>query len=425
MAPAASPARASAPATGMAGSAILKVVADVAAKKAAGRPICDLTMGDFDPRQFPIPTMLRDGIEAALRDGQTSYPPGAGMPALRESIRAFSRQRMGLDYSAESVLVTSGARPGIYAAYRTLVDPGDRVVYAVPSWQNSYYCQLVGATPVVVSCDASTGFLPTRAALEPAVRGARLLALNSPLNPTGTMFDAAGLGDICDLVLEENARRAGRDRPLYLLYDQVYWMLTLGDAPHVTPVALRPAIAPYTVSVDAISKSFAATGLRVGWVLGPTDIVRLMSDFLSHVGTWAPRPEQVAAAAFLASPEAVDEYHRGLRRGLRARLDALYQGIMRMRATGLPVDATPPAGAIYLSAQFALPLGDNEAIRAYLLDEADFAAIPFQGFGVTEDSGWFRLSAGAVSVADIEAVLPKVAAAAMASSTSALSAAKR
>jgi aspartate aminotransferase len=405
--------RASALATGMAGSAILKVVADVAARKAQGRQVCDLTMGDFDPRQFPIPASLAAGIEAALRDGQTSYPPGAGMPALRESIRAFSRRGLGVDYPVESVLVTSGARPGIYAAYQTLVDPGDRVVYAVPSWQNSYYCQLVGATPVVVPCDASTRFLPTPEALAPVLRGARLLALNSPLNPTGTMFDAEGLGAICDLVLEENARRGSRERPLYVLYDQVYWMLTLGDAPHVTPVALRPAMAPYTVSVDAISKSFAATGLRVGWVLGPADIIRYMSDFLSHVGTWAPRPEQVAVAALLASPETIGEYHRELRIGLRARLDALYRGIVRMRDHGLPVDATPPEGAIYLSARFALPLADNEAIRAYLLEEADFAAIPFQGFGVAEDSGWFRLSAGAVSVADIEAVLPKVEAATM------------
>jgi aspartate aminotransferase len=408
------PSRLAATAAGMAGSTILQIVADVAARKAAGHPVCDLTMGDFDPRQFPIPAELAAGIELALRNGQTSYPPGAGMPALRQSIRAFTLDGMGLDYPVESVLVTSGARPGIYAAYRTLVDAGDRVVYAVPSWQNSYYCQLVGATPVVLSCDASTQFLPTRAALEPLVRGARLLALNSPLNPTGTMFDAATLGDICDLVLEENARRTSRERPLYLLYDQVYWMLTFG-VPHVTPVALRPAMAPYTISIDAISKSFAATGLRVGWAVGPADVIRSMGDLLSHVGTWAPRPEQVAVAMLLTSRETIGEYHREMRLGLRVRLDALYGGIMRMRASGLPVDAMAPAGAIYLSAQFSLPLADNEERRRYLLEEADFAAIPFQGFGVTGDSAWFRLSAGAVSPADIEAVLPKVAAAVRAS----------
>ena len=409
------PPRVSAMAAGMAGSEILRVATDVAAHVASGHRVFDLSMGDFDPRQFPIPAMLREGIEAALRDGQTNYPAGPGMPALRESIRAFSRERLGVDYPVESVLAMSGARPALYAAYRTLVDAGERVVFPVPSWQNPYYCQLVGAEPVVVPCDASTGFLPTRAALESAVRGARLLVLNSPANPMGTMFDRETLGSICDLVLEENARRAGggRDRPLYLLYDQVYWMLTFGAVPHVTPVALRPAMAPYTLSVDAISKSFAATGLRVGWVLGPSDIVRSMAVFLGHVGAWAPRAEQVATAALLQARDVVDAYHRTMTDGLRARLDVLYQGIMAMRARGLPVDATAPAGAMYLSARFALPVGDgsNEAIRTYLLREADFAAVPFQAFGVTEDSGWFRLSAGAVSVADIEAALPKVAAA--------------
>jgi aspartate aminotransferase len=407
-------------AAGMAGSAILKVGADVAAKKAGGRPICDLSVGDFDPRQFAIPGLLRDRIQEALRAGETNYPPGPGLLALREAIRVFSRERLALDYPLESVVVTSGARPGIYGTYRTLVDPGDRVVYPVPSWQNSYYCQLVGARDVPVACGPATNFLPTRAALEPVVRGARLLVLNSPANPTGTVFDAETLGGICDLVLEENARRAGRERPLYLLYDQVYWMLTFGAAEHVTPAALRPAMAPYTVSLDAISKSFAATGLRVGWVLGPADVVSRMTDLLGHVGAWAPRAEQVATAALLVAPEVVSEYNRAFREGLRARLDTLSRGIVAMRDRGLPLDCTAPAGAMYLSARFALmgrrsPTGGvfatNEDIRAYLLGEADFAAVPFQAFGVPEETGWFRLSVGAVSVEAIERVLPKVAAA--------------
>jgi aspartate aminotransferase len=414
------PSRVSKLALGMAGSLILEVATDVRTRTARGRMICDLTIGDFDSRQFPIPQVLRDRIIAALGAGETNYPAGPGMPALREAIRAFSRDRLGVDYPLESVLVTSGARPVLYSAYRTLVDPGDRVVFPVPSWQNSYYCQLVGATEVPVPCSAAADFLPSRATLEPHVRGARLLVLNSPVNPTGTMFRADALAAICDLVLEENARRAGRERPLYLLYDQVYWMLTFGAVRHVTPVALRPAMSEYTISLDAISKSFAATGLRVGWALGPPDVVRYMGDLVVHMGGWAPRPEQVATAVLLGSSDAIDEYHRTMNRGLKERLDALYTGVQAMRAAGLPVAATAPAGAIYLSAQFALAgcrtaagerLVTNQDIRRYLLDEADFAAVPFQAFGVPEDTGWFRLSAGAVSVADIEAALPKVRAA--------------
>jgi aspartate aminotransferase len=278
----------------------------------------------------------------------------------------------------------------------------------------------VGARGVPIVCDATTAFLPTRAMLEPLVRGARLLVVNSPLNPTGTVFDERTLADICELILEENARRGPHERPLYLLYDQVYWMLTFGGIRHVTPVVLRPEMLPYTISVDAISKAFAATGLRVGWVLGPTDVVRSMSDFIGHVGAWAPRPEQVATATLLTSRAAIVEYNRTITLGLQARLDALYQGIIAMRDRGLPVDAVPPAGAIYLSARFALAgcrtpngdtLHDNEEIRKYLLREAGFAAVPFQAFGVEGETGWFRLSAGAVSMEEIADVLPRLAAA--------------
>ena len=128
--------------------------------------------------------------------------------------------------------------------------------------------------------------MPTRAQLEPALRGARLLALNSPLNPCGTAFNAESLGDICDLVLEENARRPTSEGPLYVVYDQVYWQLTFGDVEHVDPVTLRPEMARYTVFVDGISKAFAATGLRAGWVVAPNRIVNVMNSVLQHIGTW-------------------------------------------------------------------------------------------------------------------------------------------
>jgi aspartate aminotransferase len=251
--------------------------------------------------------------------------------------------------------------------------------------------------------------------LEPVIRGARLVALNSPLNPTGTAFSADALAGICDLVLEENARRRSSERPLYILYDHVYWMLTFGDTRHVDPVSLRPEVAPYTVYVDGISKAFAATGVRVGWVVGPQDIMNSMNHFLGHVGTWAPRAEQVATAKLLAVPNEIATYTTDLKAGVRRRLDALYAGIMAMRADGLPVDATAPMGAIYLSARFALNgkrtpdgqvLRTNDEVRRYLLNAAGFAVVPFQAFGVREDTGWFRLSVGAVSIADIERVLP-------------------
>ena len=402
------------------GSEILRISAEIRALCATGAQVCNLTVGDFDPAQFRIPRLLEDEIEAALRRGETNYPPSEGLPALRQAVSTFYEQWLGLDYPAASVVTTCGSRPGIYATFRTLVDPGDRVVYPVPSWNNNHYCHLSGGIAVPVVCGRDDSFLPTPGLLERPLRGARLLSLNSPLNPAGTALDADTLAAICDLVLEENERRSAHERPLYLLYDQVYWMLTFGATKHVDPVSLRPAIAPYTIFVDGISKAFAATGVRVGWVVGPTDIVQRMSSLLGHIGAWAPRAEQVATAQLLGAADEVRAFRERLTDGLRARLDALHDGIVSLRRDGLPVEAVPPMGAIYLSARFPLngmrtragdTLRTNDDIRRFLLREAGMAVVPFQAFGAMDESGWFRLSAGAVSVAEIERMLPRLGAA--------------
>ena len=404
-------------AAGLAGSEILRIAGEVRTLISRGKPVYNLTVGDFSSREFPIPETLLNGIVAALRAGETNYPPSNGMPVLREAIPAFYREWLGLDYPPGSVLVSSGARPGIYAVYRVACDPCDRVVFPVPSWNNNHYCEIVGAEQAPVVTTAETAFQPTRALLEESIRGARLLALNSPLNPAGTAFDADQLGSICDLVLEENERRAGRERPLYLLYDQVYWMLTFGRARHLHPVGLRPEIRPYTLYVDAISKAFASTGLRVGWVLGPEDLVSRMSDLLGHVGAWAPRSEQVATARLLRSHADIDAYHAVMKVGVQRRLDLLYRGIAAMKRRHLPVHALSPMGAIYLSIHFELNgrktpdgrvLHTNDDVRDYLLKAAGFAIVPFQAFGVPGDTGWFRASVGAVSEADIEQALPRL-----------------
>lgn len=402
---------------GMTGSEILRIAGEIRALTEAGQTVCNLTVGDFAPAQFRIPRFLEDRIGDALHRGETNYPPSVGITPLREAVRGFYERMLGLSYPLQSVLVTAGSRPGIYGTFRTLVNPGDRVVYAVPSWNNNHYCHLTGAVGVQVVTRSGDAFLPTRETLAPAIRGARLLALNSPLNPTGTAFSAETLAEICDLVLEENGRRGAGERPLYVMYDHVYWMLTFGDTRHVDPVSLRPDMAPYTVYVDGISKAFAATGVRVGWVVGPADVIASMNDFLGHVGAWAPRAEQVATAQLLNEPDEIEAFRLALTTGVRARLDALYAGIVALRADGLPVDAIEPMGAIYLSARFALngrrtPAGDvlrtNGDVRQYLLRAAGFAAVPFQAFGEREDTGWFRLSVGAVSMSEIERVLPRL-----------------
>jgi aspartate aminotransferase len=399
------------------GSEILKIAADVRALDAEGAEICNLTVGDFAPSEFRIPGEVEQGIIDRLRKGETNYPPADGILALRQAVRTLYQRELGLDPSLASVLVTAGSRPGIYATYRTLVDPGDRVVYPTPSWNNPYYVQLVGAVGVPVPVGPESRFLPTRELLQDAVRDARLLVLCSPQNPAGTMFTEESLGAICDLVLEENARRSATERPLYLMYDQVYWTLTLEGRQHVHPVQVRPAMAPYTVYIDGASKSLAATGIRVGWVVAPEDLAGPMSALVGHMGAWAPKAEQGAVAEFLENGGAWSAYRDDMVARVRERLDVLYDGLTRLRDAGLPVDVIAPEGTIYLSVRFALQgrttpngtrLDGDEAVRAYLLRAAGLAVVPLRAFGSEEDTGWFRLSVGAVSPSEIERVLPRV-----------------
>ncbi len=399
------------------GSLILSIAGEVREMAATGKPLCNLTVGDFAPGQFPIPRRLSENLVRFVEKGETNYPPSAGMPELRKAVPKFYKEWLGLDYTEANVLIVAGGRPVIYGAYRALVNPGDRVVYPTPSWSNEYYTPIVGATAVEVPCGPESGFLPTAALLAPALRGAALLVLCSPMNPAGTLFSEQQLGEICDAVLAENARRGANERPLFVLYDQMYWMLTFGGAKHFTPVGLRPEMAKYTVFVDGISKSFAATGLRAGWAVGPADVIKAMGDLLTHVGAWAPRPEQLATADFLGATDEIKAFHAVMLPGLEERLKLLADGISALKAEGFAVDSTPPRGSIYLSARFGLNgmtapdgtrLATNEDVRRYLLTSCGLAAVQFQAFGARDETGWFRLSAGAVTPDDIRALMPRL-----------------
>ncbi|EYF05535.1 pyridoxal phosphate-dependent aminotransferase [Chondromyces apiculatus] len=407
----------SALARGVIGSEILKIAAEIRAMKARGADVCNLTVGDFDPAQFQVPRELVEGTRAALDDGQTNYPPSDGVLPLREALVRYYERELGLRYPVDAVLVASGARPLLYATYRTLIDPGDAAVYPVPSWNNNHYAYLSGARPVPLPVNAGTNFFPTADLLRPLIGEARTVLLNSPLNPTGTVMDPAEMRRIAELVVEENTRRArDGERPVYLIFDQVYWALTFGEATHATPVSLVPEVAPYTILLDAISKSFCATGLRVGWGFMPPAVRRRMADILGHIGAWAPKAEQIATATLLDRPEAIRAFQEPMKQRVRERLDALFNGFKAMKSEGLPVDAIAPQGAIYLSVRFDLvgatvrgrALQSNEDIRRVLLEGAGLAAVPFQAFGLKEDTGWFRLSVGAVSTATIEGVMPRL-----------------
>jgi aspartate aminotransferase len=384
---------------------------------AAGRTVCNLTVGDFNSKYFPIPTTLLENLQRALSDGETNYPPSNGIGSLRRAVCRFVARTWGASYPVESVLIASGARPILYGAYRSVVNPGDKVVYPVPSWNNNHYCWMAGADGVALPTDAAHGFMPTVDQLAPHMSTARMICINSPLNPTGTVISEDQLRAILEATVDENRRRSQQGKPhLFVLHDQVYSLLVFGSTRHVMPVSIVPESAPWVISLDGISKGFAATGLRVGWVLAAPELTERMKNYLGHVGAWAPRAEQVAVAEFLESEEALTTFQEAMNERLRQRLDALFRGLTRLKEQGYPVDCIAPQGAIYLSLHLDLigrriggkKLETNEAIREVVLERAGVAVIPFQAFGLEENTGWFRLSVGAVSLEQIDEALTRL-----------------
>jgi aspartate aminotransferase len=397
----------------MTSSRILEIAYAVKAAIARGEQVANFTVGDFAPSQFQIPTLLKESIVKAVQSNQTNYPPANGTPELRLAIQQHYERRLGLSFPLESFVVASGARPVLYATYQCLIDPGETVVSPAPSWNNTNFCQLVGANHVTVPTCPEEGFMPTAESLAPVIGDARLLVLCSPMNPAGTLISDTQLKDICTLVVDENRRRiAAGKRRLFMIYDQVYWMLAFGDNRHLTPQGVCPEIAPYCILTDAVSKSFAGTGLRVGWAAAPPFLADKIKSLMTHMGAWAPKPEQVGTTALLNDFEAVDTFMTAFKEKVQARLQALYDGFTAMKNAGLPVDTIRPQGAIYLSAYIDYTqlkgIADEEALVQLLLKEAGCAVVPFSAFGDEVNTGWFRFSVGAVTDAEITDVLPRV-----------------
>jgi aspartate aminotransferase len=399
------------------GSEIVKLGGEIREKIRRGEKIYNFTVGDFDPSIFPIPKELEDGIVDAYRKHFTNYPAAEGNLDLRESIAVFLKDREDLVYRPDEILVASGGRPLIYSLFRTVVDPGDRVIYAVPSWNNNHYTHLNGAEHIVIEATAANNFMPTADAIRPHVRGASLLCLCSPQNPTGTTISRKDLSAICALVMEENARRDADARKLYVLFDQMYWQLTYGDTVHYNPVSLEPAMREYTVFIDAISKVFAATGVRIGWAFGPAPIMKKMNAIMSHIGSWAPMAEQKATAAFLLQKEAIDAYLKRFRAGVAERLNRIYDGFTALKKEGFNVDVLAPEAAIYLTIKVDLAgkrledgtvIEGQQQVTSFLLNHAGLAVVPFSVFGAPKTSPWYRLSVGTCKLEDIPEMFRKL-----------------
>ncbi len=381
-APGTAPPRVSARVGGIIESATLAVDAKAKALRAAGRPVIGFGAGEPD---FPTPPEIVEAAVAACSDPRNHhYTPAAGLPELREAIAAKTTRDSGYSVEPGQVLVTNGGKQAVYETFATLVDPGDEVLLPAPYWTTyPEAISLAGGTPVVVTADESTGYLPTSAQLE-AVRSERtkVLLWNSPSNPTGAVAPP-------ELVAEIG--RWAAEHGLWLVTDEIYEHLVYDGAEHVSMPVAAPEIAERCVVLNGVAKTYAMTGWRVGWMLGPSDVVKAAANLQSHLSSNVCNVAQRAALAAVSGPlDAVVEMRAAFDRRRRAMLELL-SGIDGLTC---PV----PRGAFYAYPSVKDLLGHSVRgttvrtsveLAAAVLEHAEVAVVPGEAFGTP---GYFRLS---------------------------------
>ena len=396
------------------GSEIVKLGNMISERIRAGEKIYNFTIGDFDPKIFPIPAELEKLIIESYQARNTSYPAAEGVLDLRKAVSQFLKDWEGLDYAPNEIQIASGGRPLIYTIFKAIVDKGDKVVYGVPSWNNNHYVHMTDGEHCLVECKVENNFMPTVEDVREHVKGATLICLCTPQNPTGTTLTKHDLSEICDLIIAENATRKEGEKKCYLLFDQMYWTLTYGNTEHYNPIALRPAMKEFTVFVDGISKAFASTGVRVGWSMGPELVISKMKAILSHLGAWAPMAEQKALAKYLYEKDDIAAYLKHFKSEIELRLHNIYDGFIALKGKGYRVDAVSPQAAIYLTIKIDLVgktdesgniLSSQADVTSYILSEAKIAVVPFSAFGGASNSPWYRLSVGTCIKEEIPTML--------------------
>ncbi len=393
----------------MVGSEIVRLGNEINERKRKGEHIYNFTIGDFDPSVFPIPVALEELIIESYKHHHTNYPPADGIFELREAVASFIKEWEHLEYSPSEILIASGGRPLIYTLFKTVVDDNDKVIYAVPSWNNNHYTNLHKGQHCIIETSPENNFMPTAEDIAVNIKDATLLCLCTPQNPTGTTLNKNALSAICKLVIEENNRRKSDEKKLYVMFDQMYWTLTYGNIHHYNPVSLHAEMKEYTIFIDGISKAFAATGVRVGWAFGPKAVLAKMKAFLSHIGAWAPMAEQKATAKFLMQKDILKKHFSAFKAELELRLNKIYDGLIELKNIGHDIDAIAPQAAIYLTVSFNLvgkksngvELKTQEDVTEYLLGKAHLAIVPFYAFGAEKHSPWYRLSVGTCKLNDI------------------------
>jgi aspartate aminotransferase len=392
------PTRVSARIAAIAESATLAVDAKAKALKAAGRPVIGFGAGEPD---FPTPDYIVAAAQKACAEPRFhKYTPAAGLPELRQAIADKTLRDSGYQVEASQVLVTNGGKQAVYETFATLLDPGDEVLLPAPYWTTyPESIALAGGISTIVPTDESTGYLASVAALDAAVtENTKALLFVSPSNPTGAVYPPELVREIGEWAQE---------RGLWVITDEIYEHLTYGDALFSSMPVEAPGIADRTVVLNGCAKTYAMTGWRVGWMIGPQDIIKAAANLQSHATSNVCNVAQAAALAAVSGDLSAVEQ-------MREAFDRRRLTMSRMLNEIPGVICPEPQGAFYCYPSVKGLLGREVAGRVarssselagIILDEAEVAVVPGEAFGTP---GYFRLSC-ALGDADLEEGVTRIA----------------
>jgi aspartate/methionine/tyrosine aminotransferase len=363
-------------------SATLAVDAKAKALKAAGRPVIGFGAGEPD---FPTPDYIVEAAVAACRDPKWHrYTPAGGLPELKEAIAAKTLRDSGFSTTAGNVLVTNGGKQALYNTFAALLDPGDEAILPAPYWTTyPESIRLAGGVPVQVMTDETTGYRVSIEQLEAAYTPrTKLLVFVSPSNPTGSVYSPAEV---------EAIGRWAVDKGIWVVTDEIYEHLVYGDAVFSSMPTLVPEIADRCVIVNGVAKTYAMTGWRVGWMVGPADVIKAAGNLQSHATSNVANVSQIAAlAAVSGNLDAVA--------AMRTAFDRRRQTITEILDAIDGVTCPLPEGAFYVYPSVKGLIGrtirgrevtSSAELSAIILDEAEVAVVPGEAFGTP---GYLRLS---------------------------------
>jgi len=368
-------------------SATLKVDAKAKALQAQGRPVISYAAGEPD---FATPAFIVDAASEAVLDPKNyRYTPAVGLPDLREAIAAKTLRDSGLEVGANQVVVTNGGKQAVYQAFATIVDPGDEVLLPAPYWTTyPEAIQLAGGVPVEVFAGSDQGYLVTVEQLEAArTERTKVLLFVSPSNPTGAVYSPAETKAIGEWALSHG---------IWVISDEIYQNLTYSDDEAVAPRALSiveavPELADTTILVNGVAKTYAMTGWRVGWMVGPLDAMKAAGNLQSHLSSNVSNISQRAALAALTGPQ--DEVET-MRRAFDRRRRLIVEELNKIDGIVCPT----PEGAFYVYPDVTGLLNrewggvtptTSLELADLILEQAEVAVVPGEAFG---PSGYLRLS---------------------------------